>query len=581
MAFDAGMLRAVTAEVSATLFGGAKVEKVCQPARDEFDLILHAAGVSRRLCFIAGSNVPHFSYSRIERENLPVPSMFCMLLRKHLLGSKLISAEQIGFERAARFTFACRDELGYGVGRTLVAEMMGKYSNLILLDGEDKIISALKIVDFSASKVRQVLPGMKYTVPPPQDKFDPLRRSEGEFQAALSACPPGRSAARFIGDTYSGISAQNAREMVRRLGLPEDAPLEAAEPGKFYAVFDAWFADVEADRYCPTLLFDAAGEPVDYSYTTLCGSGLSASHPADFGELLDLYFGERDKIERVRQRTADLSRMLARREAQLVRKLETQREELADCAKGEEYRRAGDLITENIWQIRRGAEHFTATDYTTDPPSFVTLPLDSRLSPAANAQRMYKLYTKSRHAEKKLTELIASGEEELDYLRGVRGFLERAETEQDFAELRQELSDGGYLARDYAGKKKAVTRARPLEFRTTNGYRLLCGRNNLQNEMLTLHTAARDDIWFHAKGVGGSHVILLAEGGEPPAEDYTEAAQIAAYYSQSGDALTAVDYTRVRNIRKPQGSRPGYVTYKSHSTAYVMPSNKTGEKKDG
>ncbi len=581
MAFDAGMLRAVTAEVSATLFGGAKVEKICQPARDEFDLVLHAAGVSRRLCFVAGSNVPHFSYSRIERENLPVPSMFCMLLRKHLLGSKLVAAEQIGFDRAARFTFACRDELGYGVSRTLVAEMMGKYSNLILLDGEDKIISALKIVDFSASKVRQVLPGMKYTLPPPQEKLDPLRRKQEEFLASLAAYPAGRSAARFIGDTYSGISAQNAREMIRRLGAAEDAALDALEPSDLYAVFDAWFSDVEAGRYCPTLLSDESGEPVDYSYTALHSGGFTVSHPGSFGELLDCYFGERDRIERVRQRSSDLSRMLSRREAQLVRKLEAQKEELADCAKGEEYRRAGDLITENIWQIRRGMESFTATDYTTDPPSAVTLPLDGRLSPAANAQRMYKLYTKSRHAEKKLTELIAAGEEELSYLRGVRGFLERAETEQDFAELRQELSAGGYLAKDNSGKKKTMTRARPLEFRTTNGYRLLCGRNNLQNEMLTLHTAARDDIWFHAKGVGGSHVILLAEGGEPPAEDYTEAAQIAAYYSQSGDALTAVDYTRVRNIRKPQGSRPGYVIYKTNSTAYVMPSNKIGEKKDG
>ena len=575
MAFDAGMLRAIVSEVSDTLCGGAKVERITQPSRDEFVFWLHAGGTTRRLSFVAGTNVPHFSYSRIDRENLPTPSMFCMLLRKHLVGAKLIVAEQIDFERAACFVFSARDELGFGVTRTLVAEMMGKYSNLILLDGEEKIISAFRIVDFSASRVRQVLPGMHYVKPPLQDKLDPLTAGREEFLKALAAYPPERGAARFLTDTYLGISAANAREIAARATSLE-ATVGEVEPGALYEAFSTWFTDVRECRFTPTLLSDAEGVPADYSYAKIVHSGLAVTHPASFGDLLDAYFGERDKAERLRQRSADLARLLSRRESQLVRKLEAQREELAACEQGAEYKRYGDLITENIYRLSRGMTSFRATDYRVDPPEEVTVALDGRLAPAANAQRMYKLYTKSRRAREKLTELIAAGEEELAYLIGVRGFLERAESDQDFVELRAELSAAGYLSREKNAKDKKAPKARPMEFITTNGYRVLVGRNNLQNDMLTFHLAAKDDLWFHAKGHGGSHVILVCGGEEPPAVDYTEAAALAAYYSQAGDAVTAVDYTRVKNVKKPPASRPGYVTYKTNSTAFVRPSNKTG-----
>ncbi|MBQ2718904.1 MAG: NFACT family protein [Clostridia bacterium] len=578
MAFDAGMLRAIVHEISETLCGGAKVEKISQPSRDEFVLHLHAGGVTRRLVFVVGTNVPHFSYSRIERENLPTPSMYCMLLRKHLVGAKLVEVTQIDFERAARFSFSARDELGFGVTRTLVAEMMGKYSNLILLDGEERIISAFRLVDFSASRVRQVLPGMHYVKPPVQEKLDPLTSDRAAFLAAFAAYPKERPAARFLSDTYLGIAAVTAREIARRAGAAAEAPLASLTAEALYAAHEAWFSDVRACRFIPTLVSDGGGVPLEYSYAALGGNGLTTREMPSFGELLDAYFGERDRAERLRQRSLDLTRFLSRRESQLVRKLEAQREELAACEQGEEYKRSGDLITENIYRISRGMTSLRALDYRVDPPAEVTVPLDGRLSPAANAQRMYKLYTKSRRAKEKLTELIAAGEEELLYLGGVRGFLDRAESEQDFIELRAELASAGYLSRLKDPKNKKAPKARPLELQTANGYRLLVGRNNLQNDMLTFRIAAKDDLWFHAKGYGGSHVILVAGGEEPPAEDYTEAAEIAAYYSQAGDSVIPVDYTRVKNVKKPPASRPGYVTYKTNSTAYVRPRKPLGVK---
>ncbi len=579
MAFDAGMLRAVVKEIADTLCGGAKVERVTQPARDEFVFWLRTGGVTRRLSFVVGTNTPHFSYSRIDRENLPTPSMFCMLLRKHLVGAKLLSVEQIDFERAARFTFSARDELGFGVGRTIVAEMMGKYSNLILLDGEDKIISAFRIVDFSASRVRQVLPGMHYVKPPIQEKLDPLTTGREELLFAYDSYPKERTIVRFLSDTYLGIASATARELAARMA-PPDAPLSEVEPSLLASVFTDWFSAVREGRFLPTLLSDDGGAPVEYAYTDIMHSGLNVAHPEDFGSLFDAYFGERDRAERLRQRSLDLSRFLTRREGQLVRKLEAQREEIAACEQGDEYKRYGDLITENIYRLSRGMTSFVATDYREDPPLEVSVPLDARLSPAANAQRMYKLYTKSRRAKEKLSELILSGEEELRYLSGVHGFLRRAENDLDLQEIRAELSSGGYLARERGAKDKKQHRARPLEFTTTNGYRVLVGRNNLQNDMLTFHLAAKEDIWFHAKDVGGSHVILVSGGDEPPAVDYTEAASLAAYYSQAGDDVTAVDYTRVKNVKKPPASRPGYVTYKTNSTAYVRPRDTIGEKTD-
>ena len=575
MAFDAGMLRAIVNEISDTLCGGAKVERVTQPSRDEFVFWLHAGGVTRRLSMVAGTNVPHLSYSKVDRENLPTPSMFCMLLRKHLVGAKLQEASQIDFERAARFVFSARDEMGYGVKRTLVAEMMGKYSNIILLDGEDKIISAFRIVDFSASRIRQVLPGMHYVKPPLQEKLDPLTTGRTEFEAAYAVYPPERLLSRFLTDTYLGIAAANAREIAARAASAE-ATVGETPPEVLFDVFSAWFSDVKECVFCPTLLADASGAPVEYSYADIRHSGLTVIHPESFGDLLDAYFGEKDRVERLRQRSSDLSRFLSRREGQLSRKLEAQREELIACDQGEDYKRFGDLITENIYRLSRGMTSFRATDYRLDPPAEVTVALDGRLAPAANAQRMYKLYTKSRRAREKLTELIAAGEEELAYLVGVHGFLDRAECDQDLAEIRAELIGGGYLSREKNLRDKKSPRARPMEFVTTNGYRVLVGRNNLQNDMLTFHVAAKDDLWFHAKNVGGAHVILICGGEEPPSEDYTEAAALAAYYSQAGDDVTAVDYTRVKNVKKPPSSRPGYVTYKTNSTAYVRPSDRIG-----
>jgi predicted ribosome quality control (RQC) complex YloA/Tae2 family protein len=572
MAYDGGMLRAVLTELNQAC-AGAKVERVCQPAADEIDLVLADRGQRNRLVINAGAGTPHMALSHINKENPAVAPMFCMLLRKHLAGAKLIAGEQLGFERAARLRFAGYDEMGYPTEKTLIAEIMGKYSNLILLDGKDKILAVLRPVDFTTSRKRQVLPGMIYEAPPAQDKVDPLTETGEGLAAYLSTVPEGKTLARALSDHYLGIASQTAAEIAHRAtGSPETLVVET-DANDVCREFSAWFSSVRDGKFVPTLVLREDGSPLDYTYAPTAYRGAAAKTEAvdSFATLLDRFFGERDRHERIRQRASDLLQLLSHAEARLMRKLAAQREELADCAKAEDYRREADLIVANIYRLSRGMTEFLATDYTGEEPRDVLVRLDGRLTPSANAQRMYKYYNKAKTAARVLGEQIAAAEAELQYLSGVREFLDRAESEADLVEIRDELYRAGYASRMKNYTPPRNVKLRPREFTTASGYRLLCGRNNLQNEQLTFRVAEKDDLWFHAKGVPGSHVILVCGGEEPPAEDYTQAAAIAAYYSAASGSPVAVDYTRVRHVKKPAGSKPGYVIYKTNYTAYVEP----------
>ena len=570
MAYDSGMLRAILWELNRTS-GGAKVERVLQPARDEIDLILADHGQKNRLVINAGPSIPHMAFSNIAKENPVAPPMFCMLLRKHLAGARFLGGEQIGFERVARLSFAGYDEMGYPCEKYMLVEMMGKYSNLILTDKDDRVLAVLRPVDFTTSRKRQLLLGMTYEMPPAQNKKDPLSETKEGFLTALAEAAPEKNAASYLTATYLGIATQTAAEIVYLASGKTDVPLSEIKNSALCGAFLDWFAAVRAEEFCPTLVVGEGGEPIDYTYrpTAYRGASAEARRMESFAALLDAYFGERDRTARIRQRAADLLHILTNAEARLSRKLAAQREELSDCARAEEHRRMADLIVANIYRLSRGMTEFIATDYSDGEGKDVLVRLDGRLSPSANAQRLYKLYNKAKTATRILTEQIAEGEGELLYIEGVRGFLDRAESEADLTELRDELYRAGYASRMKNYTPPKSIKLRPREFVTRNGYRLLCGRNNLQNDQLTFSRADKDDLWFHAKGVPGSHVIMLAAGEEPPAEDYTEAAEIAAYYSGARGSGVAVDYTRVRYVKKPAGAKPGYVIYKTNYTAYV------------
>lgn len=572
MAFDACMMRAVLSEFR-NEFPEAKIEKVLQPRNDEIDLVIHHGRRSRRLVFNVGPNAPRLQLSDRAKENPQKPPMLCMLLRKYFTGAKILSVEQPGFDRIARFTVSCYDEMGFSTVKYIVCEIMGKYANLVILDKDDKVLAAMKIIDFAASTVRQVLPGLRYQTPKMAEKLSPLTTDRAIFFERLAEFPSERSAEKFITSTYSGIATQIAHELVYRASDRIDTPLCEIDPERFYSVFSAWQTLLINEEYTPTLALDRDGKPTDYSYMdiTYLSDAVKIRHFDSFSELMDCYFEERDRLEHIHQRARDLTNLLSNAEARTQRKLAIQRESLLESERGEEYKKYGDLITANLYRLSRGMETFTATDYYDESCPEIEIKLDPRLHPSQNAQKMYKLYNKCKTAKVVLTEQIEIWERELKYLESVKDFLSRAECEQDVLEIRDELYRSGYASRlrGYTPPKKLSQT--PLRFKTSGGYELLVGRNNMQNDRLTFKLADKGDIWFHTKDIPGSHVILLAGGDEPDERDYTEAAAVAARYSKATGELVAVDYTRVKNVKKPNGSKPGYVIYKTNYTAYVRP----------
>ena len=578
MAFDAGMLSCVVHELK-TLAQGGRIEKIYQPERDEIILQMRTLLGGKRLLINAGSNCPRIGFTTAQRENPMQAPMFCMLLRKHLTGACLSGIEQIGFERVVKLTFDTRDEMGFECKKYLVAEVMGKYSNLIFCNEQMKVIAALKTVDFTTSSLRQVLPGMAYELPPAQDKLDPTKTNFDEFAEKFAKFPSEKNADKFITATYLGISTSVAREITARASGHFDTPLSALDADKLYEQFSKIFDDMAQGIFEPTVILEG-GMPIEYSFVRLgyYGSDFEYKSFESPSEALDLYFASRDREIRVKQRAADILRLLTNAEIRLTKKIEAQEGELADCENGEKYKTYGDLITANIYKLKRGDKQVEVVDYESwndENEDFDTtvISLDERLSPAANAQRYYKLYNKSKTAKVELARQLEIAKNELEYIYSVFDALTKAETTADLSEIRDELYRSGYASKmkGYAAPKKQPA---PViaEFVTTNGYRVLCGKNNYQNEYISHKLADRHDYWFHAKNMAGSHVLMITNGEEPPAEDFTDACEIAAYFSKAkGKSSVEVDYLFARGVKKVSGAKPGFVIYHNNWSAFVTP----------
>ncbi len=579
MAFDSCLLSALVKEINAIAAGG-RIEKIYQPERDEIILQMRTHEGGKRLLINAGSNNPRMGFTEISKENPMQAPMFCMLLRKHLTGSLLASVKQLEFDRVAKLTFNTRDELGFDTQKFIVAELMGKYSNLIFLDGDMKVLSSLKVIDFTTSSLRQVLPGMRYELPPAQNKLDPRTTNFDEFLEAFESFPQEKSADKFITSAYQGVSTALSREIVYRTTGRIDTPLLTCDAKELFNNFDKIFEDINNNNLDPTVIYED-GIPVEYSFTDLSyyGSNLDHKKFESISAALDSFFADRDRENRIKQRAADIFRILTNAESRLTKKIDSQQKELADCEMGEKYKRLADLITANMYLLKRGDSFVEITDYENwneEKQDFekIAIELDERLSPAANSQRYYKLYNKSKTAKIELTKQIQISQNELIYINSVLDSLAKAETSVDLAEIRDELFNSGYASKmkGYAASKKQH-KPTPYEFVTTNGYRVLCGKNNYQNEYISHKVAEKFDYWFHAKNVPGSHVIMITGGEEPPEQDFTDACEIAAYYSKArGGQQIAVDYLLCKGLKKVPGAKPGFVVYNSNWSAYVTPS---------
>ena len=579
MAFDSGMLACTLSEIR-RLALGARIEKVYQPERDEIVIQMRSIEGEKKLLINAGSNNPRIGFSAVKRENPQNPPMFCMLLRKYLQGSRLVSVEQAGFDRIAVLEFSGYDEMGFESRKYLIAELMGRYSNLIYTDANKKIVSALKTLDISNASERQILPGMTYVLPDARGKVDPLMVSKEEFLSAFSNAPEDKACEKLLVSSFMGLSPAVAREIVFRATRHTDTPVKYCDADDIYEEFSRVVSVIKNETFEPTLVYDGA-TPIEYAFLPLTQYASCKKESFDSaGALLDAFFGERDKEQRVKQRAADILKLLANAESRLNKKLEIQRGELADCEKGNEYKKIGDLITANIYKLSRGDKSVVLDDYENydDEGNFakVTVSLDSRLSPSANAQRYYKKYTKARNAKEELARQIKLGEAELEYVYTVFDSLTRAETPTDLLEIRDELYRSGYASRmkNHSHHERKQQTPVVMKFVTDDGMRVLCGKNNLQNDYITHKVAEKWDYWFHAKNTPGSHVLLVTEGREPTDLDFTQAAEIAAYYSKAEGANVAVDYTLAKNVKKPAGGKPGLVIYHTNWTAYVTPDEK-------
>lgn len=573
MAFDAGILRAVIREIEYLAKDG-RIDKIYQPERDEVVFVIRAGGTERRLLINAGSSCPRMNITTLKPENPTTPPMFCMMLRKHFAGARLTSVSQPGFERVARLTFECHDDLGFKTNKHVICEIMGKYSNIIVTDCDDKIIGILKPIDFAASTVRQLLPGMRYSLPKPQKKLEPIGLTREDFNAAAREADPTRSAVKFITANIVGLAAVTAREIVYRAGGSIDATLEQCADTLYNAVIEVTSC---ADTYGGevSMAKGADGVLIEYLYTRLTQyeGACEVVSFTSVGELIDEYYMKRAGEERLRRKASDIFRILAAAETRITKKIALQTAELEKCEMGETYKKYGDLITGSIYMMKRGMDKVTLCDWYSEG-EMIEIPLSERLSPSQNAQAYYKKYNKSKNAKVHLATQLESAKAELEYIGTVFDSLTRATTERELSEIRAELYHSGYASKmkNYTEKKRQAPLI--MKFETSDGHTVLCGKNNTANDYLTTKLANRRDWWFHVKDHPGSHVVLECFDGEddPSEVAFTEAAMIAAYHSAAKESSgVAVDYTRVREVKKPAGSKPGYVIYHTNWTAYVTP----------
>ena len=559
---------------------GARVDKIYQPSREEILLILRSAAGCQRLFISARANSAHINFTLAVSENPKQPPMFCMLLRKHLSGAKLAAVRQPNLERLLILDFDTVNDLGDRVTISLAAEIMGKYSNVILIDEKGKIIDALKRVDAGMSSERLVMPGLSYNMPPPQDKLCMLDSDTEQILRRIRGVPSDMKLSKALLSALQGVSPVVCRELQYITGRGTELDVREMSGAQFERLgffLERLSETVRNTGGKPYMAVETATKrPLDFSFMDIhqYEEGAIVSRKSSFSALLDEFYNERDRIARMRARSQDLLRVLTTASERLSRKINAQSAEIKGCAKRGDYRRFGDLINANIYNLEKGQSEAEVEDfYDADLPK-VKIKLAPMLTPAQNAQKYYKEYRKAKTAEDILKVQIEKAHRELLYIDTVFDELSRAESESDLSEIRDELRGQGYIraARTNGRAGKKVSAQKPMEFTSEEGFTIFVGRNNCQNDTLTLKQAKKDDIWFHTKNIPGSHVILSAGGHEVTQKAISEAAKLAARYSRGESSSNVpVDYTKVRNVSKPRGAKPGMVIYVKNKTIFVSP----------
>lgn len=581
MPLDAVYLTQVVDELRVNL-EQARIDKIHQPARDEVVLSLHNRQGAFRLLLSANSAHPRAHITTVQMENPASPPMFCMLLRKHLTGGKLLEITQPPMERVLDFSFQCTDELGEEVVRHLVIEMMGRNSNLILLGEDGRIIDCVRRVDYEMSQQRQMLPGLYYHLPPQQEKANPLTAELADISELVQTVNAPIRPDEFLMHSFLGLPPLICREFSTRFDpeLEDLNTLPLSSRYTFAAYLLQEFQKISAKQTAPYLLLKN-GASWDFTYMPILQYGplVESQKQESFSALLDQFYAKRDAAARMKSKSQAIMKTVTNLKNRTARKLENQRKELAGAADRDMLRIRGELITANLYRMERGQTKLVTENYYDPELREIEIPLSPLLSPQQNAAKYFKDYNKAKNAENYLTDQIAKGETELTYLESILEELSRMESERDLTEIRQELISGGYLKNTDKKKKMKVSPSKPMEFVSSEGLRIRVGRNNSQNDLLTLKSSFKSDVWLHTQKIHGSHVIISCEGKQPGEATLLEAAKLAAYYSQARDGQNVpVDYTAVKNVKKPTGAKPGMVIYDHYNTLYVTPEPELFEK---
>lgn len=570
MAFDGIVVAGLVSELRRTLLQG-RINKIAQPEQDELLLTIKTPEGMRRLALSASASLPYLYLTDVNRPSPMTAPNFCMVLRKHIANGRIVDITQPGLERIVSIQVEHLDELGDLRTKQLIIELMGKYSNIIFCDENNRIIDSIKHISAQISSVREVLPGREYFIPETQQKSDPLEATQESFLAAVASRPV--SCGKALMSAYTGISSQMASEICHRASVDADMPVASISEDvllHLYHNFTWIMEDVKKEAFDPVMILKDE-VPVDFSalplqqyrdYTTASYGSMS--------QVLEEFYARRSVYTRIRQKSADLRKVVSNLLERSRKKLELQEKQLKDTEKMDKYRIYGELLNTYGYQVEEGASSVTVPNYYTGRE--LTIPLDPTISPLENAQKYFARYNKLKRTRGALEELIVTGRQETEHLASIDTALHIAESEDDLAQIREELESCGYIKKKITGKKKQAVKNKPLHYLSSDGFHIYVGKNNTQNDELTFRFAEGGDWWFHAKGMPGSHVIVKTQGQELPDRTFEEAAQLAGYYSNGRDSdKVEIDYLRSKNVKKPGGAAPGFVVYYTNYSMTIHP----------
>jgi len=580
---DGTVINSLVQEIPHHILGG-RIDKITQPEPDEIHISVRAGGANHKLLLTAQATAPRLHLTQQNKQSPMQAPMFCMVLRKHLSAGRIIDICQPGFERIVELRIEALNEMGDKASKTLLIEIMGKHSNIILItpesgDAPAKVIDAIKHVPPSVSAVRAILPGTQYNRPPSGGKANPLKATEESFSQAIFQ--DNLNIQKALYQRYTGLSPILASEICTRAIIsPESYTGELAkeERGRLYGAFLHVFEQVKAGDFASHIYYDEQGKAVDFTALPFAMyAHLRGEAQVSPSALQETFYARRDAGYRVSQKTADLRKLISTHLERCVKKAIMYDKTLADIQNRDALRIKGELLTAYLHQIERGAETVTLENFYDDNNS-IEISLSPTLTPIENAQRYFKQYNKQKRTHAALQDQIAQNQQDLAYLESVALAMETVQSEGDIAEIRAELAVGGFVKRKYAFNaskkkdKKNHTPSTPLCYKSSDGYEIYVGKNNTQNDKLTMQQAKNHDIWMHTKNFAGAHVIIITNGTEPPERTILEGANIAAFYSKGrNSSQVPVDYVQRKHVKKPSGAKPGFVIYDKHRTVYVTP----------